>query len=142
MTKTHLILHRKNNDVVELLENRDRAKAGDLLQIAYVAAGEPYGVILSIDGTGGVTLHYPEGKKESTILKQDKKILLRSAYELDEAPEFEGFFFITSKSIIRADEVLKSAEVLAKNPNRAKKENLELPETFSQSSIILIKGEE
>ena len=60
VSKPHILVHRKVNDTVELLESGDEAKAGDLLQIAYVSAGADYGVILSIDGRGVVTLHYPE----------------------------------------------------------------------------------
>ena len=52
----HLIIHRKGNNI-EVLEKGSRAQAGDLLQLAYAAAGEAHGVICSIDGNSTVTLH-------------------------------------------------------------------------------------
>ncbi len=142
LTKTHLILHRQINNGVELLEHGDRARVRDLLQIAYVAAEELYGVILSIDGNGIVTLHFPESKDESTLLEQHKNKLLGQSYELDDAPEFERFFFITSGSEIDVEEILTKAEALAKNPHRAKRRNIELPDIFNQSSMLLIKEEQ
>lgn len=141
MQTTHLIVHRKNNSNIELLESGVKAKAGDLLQLAYVAARESHGVIFSIDGNGTVTLHFPGKKNESTVLKQKKKVFLASAYELDDAPEFERFFFITSNSEIDVEQVLKSAEALAKNPGRIKNENIGLKETLNQYTILIKKGD-
>jgi hypothetical protein len=141
MQTTHLIIHRKNNSNIELLENGVKAKAGDLLQLAYVAAEESHGVIFSIDGNGTVTLHFPDNKNESTALKQKKKVLLASAYELDDAPEFERFFFITSHSEIDVEQIIKSAETLAKNPGRIKSETIGLKETLNQYTILIKKGD-
>ena len=95
-TKTQIIIYRKIAGEVELLKDGDQAASGDLLQIAYVPAGMIHGVILSLDGNGVVTLHYPENKDEPSILKKEKKVLLKSSYELDDAPEYERFFFITA----------------------------------------------
>lgn len=139
LSKPNLLIHRKTDDHIELLKNGARAKAGDLLQLAYTVPGEFYGVIFSIDGRGVVTLHFPEEKSESTALKQDKKILLPHAYELDNAPGFERFFFITSKSAVNTAKILEKAESLAKNPDRARVENIEVDETLNQYSILIEK---
>ena len=141
MTKTKIIIYRKKGDEAEILKEGELAKAGDLLQIAYVPAGKTYGVIFSIDGNGVVTLHYPENINSSTILKQEKIVLLSSAYELDDAPEFERFFFITALTEINVQEILKQAKALADSHNPAKKEISALPDTYSQFSILLRKGE-
>jgi hypothetical protein len=138
-TKAQIIIYRKNNSKIELLKNGDHAKAGDLLQIAYVPAGKTYGVIFSIDGSGIVTLHHPESKDDSSILKQEKKNLLSSAYELDNAPDFERFFFITAMEEIEVQRIIKKAEELALSPASAKTKNLELLDSFSQFSILLKK---
>ena len=140
-TKPHILVHRKVNDSVELLESGDRAAAGDLLQIAYVSVGVPYGVILSIDGRGVVTLHYPESEDNEPVLDLDKKTLLPSSYELDDAPEFERFFFITSESKIDVKEILSSAKSLAKHPKSSDREELDLPDSLSQYSLLVKKGE-
>jgi anti-sigma-K factor RskA len=140
MSKPQLLVHRKRNDRIELLKNGDRGKAGDLLQLAYIAAKQSHGVILSIDGNGSVTLHFPDKENDPTSLVQDKEILLPNAIELDNAPGFERFFFITSNVEINTAEILKKARILANNPDRAKKENMDLPENVNQYSIIIIKG--
>jgi anti-sigma-K factor RskA len=142
MSKPQLLVHRKHNDRIELLKNGARGKAGDLLQLAYIAAKQSHGVILSIDGNGNVTLHFPDKENNPTSLEQDKKILLPNAIELDNAPGFERFFFITSSLEINTGEILNKAGTLANNPDRGKKENLDLPENVNQYSIIIIKGDQ
>jgi hypothetical protein len=141
VSKPHILIHRKTNDTVELLESGDKASAGDLLQIAYMSVGATYGVILSIDGRGVVTLHYPESEDKEPILEQDKKTLLPTSYELDDAPDFERFFFITSKSKIDVQTILNSAKVLAKHPKTLEKAALALPDTLGQYSLLIKKGE-
>jgi len=138
-TMTQIIIYRNSNSVIELLKNGDRAEAGDLLQLAYIPAGKTYGVIFSIDGSGIVTLHYPESKGDPSILKQEKKNLLSKSYELDNAPDFERFFFITAMEEIEVQSIIKKAEVLALSPASAKTKNLELSESYSQFSMLLKK---
>ena len=139
LTKTNLMIHRKSGESIETLKNGDLAQAGDLLQVAYVAADASHGMIISIDGDGMVTLHYPYNKDDTTRLEQDKKIPLTHAYELDQAKEFERFFFITSNSEINVTDILKSVEDLAGDPAEAKKENLNLSSALHQISILLVK---
>ena len=141
MSKSQLLIHRKCTDHIELLQDGTRGKAGDLLQLAYVAVKESYGVILSIDGNGNVTLHFPDKKNTPTSLEQDKKILLPNAIELDNAPEFERFFFLTSGLEINVEEILNKAKNLATNPDRAKRDNMDLPENINQHSILILKGD-
>ena len=141
-TKPNLVVYRQAGGNIELLKSGAKAKQGDLLQIAYISAGENFGVIFSIDGNGAVTLHYPEHKKQSTFLKKEKKVLLESAYELDDAPGFERFFFITSPVPINVDDVLKKAGQLARDPNRAETANIELKQSFKQTSVLIEKGDQ
>lgn len=140
MSKTQLLVFRRNKDGVEMLADGSLSKAGDLLQLAYVAAQAPYGIILSIDGRGGVTLHYPEGDK-TTNLTQNKRVLLPHAIELDDAPGFERFFFLTSDSPIDAAGIMATARSLAADPGSARVEKLGVPEGIEQSSIMILKGE-
>jgi hypothetical protein len=59
-------------------------------------------LIASIDGAGVVTLHYPanaDAPALATALAQ-KPTSLPQAYVLDDAPQFERFFFITSEDPI------------------------------------------
>lgn len=142
MTRPNLVVYRQTGNTIELLENGEKAKEGDLLQIAYISAGENFGVVFSIDGNGAVTLHYPEKKKQSTFLKKEKKVLLGSAYELDDAPGFERFFFITSPTPIDVDDILKKAWQLARDAKRAETGNIELSSSFKQSTVLIAKGDQ
>jgi hypothetical protein len=75
------------------------------------------------------------------VLEQGPRTLLSSSYELDDAPDFERFFFITSKSGIDVQTILKSAKELAKNPKTAETAELDLPNSISQYSLLIKKGE-
>jgi anti-sigma-K factor RskA len=141
LSKTQLLIFRKDKDKVEILKDGMQASTGDLLQLAYVAAKEPYGMILSIDGRRSVTLHFPEEKGASTELMLNKRALLANAIKLDDAPSFERFFLITSGSPVDVDDILKKAENLAKIPERAKQMELDLPDSIKQYSVLILKGE-
>jgi hypothetical protein len=90
-----LAVYRRTPAGSERLADGDVARAGDLLRIGYAAAGKSYGVILSIDGAGGVTLHLPREGDEAPALAPGGLNLLDSSYELDEAPRIERFYFVT-----------------------------------------------
>jgi hypothetical protein len=141
LSKTQLLIFRKSDGKVEIMADRERARAGDLLQLAYVAAEESHGMILSIDGRGSVTLHFPAKKGGSTELEQHKESLLPNAIELDDAPDFERFFFVTSGEQIDVEGVLKKAENLAKVPKQIPQAELDLPDGLKQYSILVLKGE-
>ncbi len=141
LTKTQLLVYRKHGDQAEILADGEEAEAGALLQLAYVADAEPYGVILSIDGRGGVTRHFPAEQGGSTLLSLNKKSLLPNAVELDDAPLFERFFLVTSNAAVDVSGVLAKAAALARNPVRAKHAALDLPAGLSQRSILILKGE-
>lgn len=68
--------------------------SGDVLQLAFVSAGWTQGAILSVDGAGTVTQHLPEQGARSVELPPNG--LLPSSFQLDDAPEYERFLFVTS----------------------------------------------
>ncbi len=139
--KSGLYVFRKNNDKIEKIKNNSIVKANDLLQLAYVSVENLYGVIFSIDGRGIVTLHYPERVDLSTRLKLNKKMVLPSAYELDDAPDFERFFFVTSRFELNVEKILRSAEILASNIVRAATDDLKLEDNIKQISLTVLKEE-
>ncbi len=91
-----LRIYRETSNGVELLGDGATARRGDLVQIGYVAGAARYGTIFSIDGAGAITLHYPERENGAPLLKTGGEVLLPFSYELDAAPRFERFFFVTS----------------------------------------------
>ncbi len=136
----YLTLQRKTREKkVETLKNGTEAKAGDLLQISYMAMEWTHGIIFSIDGNGVVTLHFPSTREGATRLAGSQKTWLSNAYELDDAPGFERFFFISSFEDIDVTSLLDKAMILAKDAPKAKEATLELDRKFSQFSLLIIK---
>jgi hypothetical protein len=137
-----LVIYRKKGDDVERLGKGERAAEGDIIQLSYIAAGKEFGVIYSVDGRGVVTVHFPDREGESAPqLDQDGEISLPYAYELDDAPAFERFFFITSDRPFDSAEVESALRALASNERKLMKGKLKLPSRYKQYSSILIKEE-
>jgi hypothetical protein len=109
----HLLAWRKTAGEPETLGDGARVQRGDVLQLAYIAAGARHGVIVSLDGRGQTTLHFPREPMESTRLSPDGAVLLEDAYELDDAPAFERFFFVTSDGPLDASAVVEAVQRLS-----------------------------
>lgn len=93
-----LHLYRQESGKIESLLNGDRADEGDVLQITYQAGQSDYGIIFSVDGNGNLTSHLPNNSWTAVVLKHGSdEIPLDFSYELDDAPNFECFVFVTSK---------------------------------------------
>lgn len=137
--KAHVLIYRQNGAGAEPLANNALAGKGDLLQVSYVAAGRSYGVIVSIDGRGSVTLHTPPEEGPAAKLEPRGEVLLPRAYELDDAPAFERFFFVSSAKPFSAKLVTEAARRLAADPASAVKANLVLPAGFEQTSVLVRK---
>jgi hypothetical protein len=138
-----IVLYRKVSGSVEQLGNNAKASENDLLQIKYNAGGKLFGVIFSIDGRGVVTLHYPADKSGSLVLTRDGEVALDFSYQLDDAPRFERFFFITSDRTFNIDTVLTAgwnlADKLVRDDVDLNKSKLDLPAELDQISMILQK---
>lgn len=107
----HLVIWRREAAEPVRLEENAAAGSGDVLQIEYQAAGAPHGVIASIDGRGAVTLHHPASADGDTRLQSGVEAL-DFGYQLDDAPHFERFFFVTSEEPLDVGEVTASLEEL------------------------------
>jgi hypothetical protein len=103
----HLAIFRKTDNGSEPLHPGEKARSGELLRIGYQAAGFPYGAILSVDGNGEVTCHWPETGHRAGRL-ENGEALLPSSFELDAAPDYERFYFVVSKRPFELDPLLKS----------------------------------
>lgn len=113
-----LLIYRKDHGGERALDNGAEAAEGDLLQLSYISAGAEHGVVLSIDGSGVVTRHHPESGNR-TDLEGGGEVALPHAYELDDAPRFERFFFVTSASPLDVEAVLSAARALARDGDPA-----------------------
>ena len=142
--QSHILVFRKIKGApgVEALHNFSEANKGDILQLGYIAVGKNYGCIISLDGRGTVTQHFPETTGGSTLLVKGKDVLLSRAYELDNAPQFERFFFITSDNPVDIAVVRNSIETLAqKHGKSSQTDSLDLPKGLQQFSLVIRKVE-
>jgi hypothetical protein len=135
-----LRVYRKLADGVERLSDGAEVTARDVLQVGYVRGEYAFGVLLSIDGLGVVTLHQPASASETSALTGGPgERLLPAAYELDDAPEFERFIFVAANERIAVGIVEAAARALAKDRQRARVEPLLLPVRTAQRSLLLRK---
>ncbi len=135
-----LVIHRQAAARPERLADGAEAAAGDVVQVAYIAAGRSHGVILSLDGYGAVTLHAPEEGPRSMPLAPSGTQALSRAYELDDAPHFERFIFVAADVPFEVEPVLAAARELSGKPD-ASTAPLALPGNLTQVSLTLEKHE-
>jgi hypothetical protein len=100
-----LAIYRRTDAGSELLPDGARAQAGDLLRIGYKVAGSAFGVILSVDGRGLVTMHLPAEGGRAVPLDSGNTVLLDRAYELDDAPKWERFYLVTGRTAFDVEPV-------------------------------------
>ena len=140
---TALSAWRKTGGGAERLADGTAARAGDVVQLSYLAAGARYGVILSIDGRGVVTFHLPEGWEDgparSPALDTSGEVTLASAYELDDAPSFERFFLVYGEEAFAVADAAGPARRLAARPDEARRGRMSLPRALRQVSVLLVK---
>jgi hypothetical protein len=89
-----LRLYKKSDAVPLLLPDGSTVLEGDEVQIQYNTA-QLYGVILSVDGRGVISQHYPDEGVTSTRIPAGTHVL-PFAFKLDDAPGYEIFFLFTS----------------------------------------------
>ena len=114
----------------ERLVDGAHVKPHDVVQVAFELSGAAHFVIVSVDGAGHATLHWP---LDGTTLAAPGFKALPQAFELDEAPGFERFFLVTSDVPLSAPDVLKAAQGVSRSGP------LELPKTAAQRSLLLDK---
>ena len=114
--KPALRIYRKTNAGSELLRPHASAHRGDTLQIRYVAAGKRFGVIASLDARGQITFHLPEAPGQAVALERDGERALPHAYELDDSPGFERFFFVTADVPFSTTEIVQALKTSSPLP--------------------------
>jgi len=87
---------RKTGENAEKLAPDAIARAGDIVQLRYVVPKSCYGALISIDGRGVLTVHLSGDDGKAAPLTPGRPIALNNSYQLDDAPDFETFYLITS----------------------------------------------
>jgi hypothetical protein len=134
-----LMLFRKTARGSEMLADGTPARPGDLIRIGYRAPGRPYGVIVSVDGRGVVTRHLPRQGPTAAALGRGDQSLLDSAYELDDAPKWERFYFVTGQDPFDVAPIVEAARLAGAGAASRPAGLLPLPSSLEQSSILLMK---
>jgi hypothetical protein len=132
-----LAVYRRTANGSETLADGAVARPGEVLRVGYHAAGRPFGIIFSVDGRGTITMHLPAGGDHAVPLAREATTLLDQAYELDDAPLWERFYFITGDSAFTAAPVVDAARRAAGDPRPAV--SLALPRGLEQSIFTLEK---
>ncbi len=116
---------------------------GDVIQLSYTAGEARYGVILWVDGRGTVTWllpsEYAGSPRTAPMLDRQGQVILPTAYELDEAPGFERFFFIYAQNPFNVAVAADAARSLASRAGSAERLDLVLPPDIRQYSLLLKK---
>jgi len=137
---SRLVVYRHESGGDRPLTDGAPAAQGDLLQLAYREKHAGFGLLLSIDGAGTVTLHWPDKPSTGAApLETAGETRLPSAYQLDDAPAFERFFLVTAPRPFPVATVVDAARALAARPQEARTSPLPLPGTFEQTSVALAK---
>lgn len=134
-----LTIFRRTANGSETLADGAPAHAGDLLRVGYISAGQRYGVILSIDGRGVVTLHLPSNGSAAASLHAGEVVLLDQAYELDDAPAWERFYFVTADQPFAVETIREAARRAAEHNPRTPPQQLPLPSGFAQARFSIQK---
>jgi hypothetical protein len=114
----------------ERLDDGAKVKPHDVVQVAFELSGAKHVVIVSVDGLGHATLHWPRDGKTEAPVGFNK---LPESFELDDAPGFERFFLVTSDAPLVVGDVLHAAEVAARSAPLA------LPKSARSRSFLLDK---
>jgi hypothetical protein len=132
-----VVFLKDGNESARRLAQGARARSGDVVQVAYSGAGERFGVILSLDGRGHVTRHFPLNGETASRLRSGGIVPLDSAYRLDDAPRAERFFLVTSNAAFPVSGVLEAASRAGLDPVRD--ERLPVGAHLAQASFLLKK---
>ena len=131
-----LFIHLKTDAGSRELVSGEIAEAGALLQISYDAGNEDYGAIASVDGRGNITLHFPARPDGSTKLTTGGLQSLPFAYELDDAPRFERFVFVSANEPFNAGLLINALKAVGDSPDT----DLKLPKNLSVTELTLLKA--
>lgn len=140
-TGAEIHVYRQSGTDIEELDNLSLVANHDRLQISYSALGWPYGVIFSIDGRGAVTLHYPANESSSTMLDKHGEAEIPYGYEIDNAPDFERFFLVSSKQPIDVASLLIRARDFARDPRQALRHTIILGNECELDTLTVRKKE-
>ncbi len=134
-----LHVYQKQGGEATHLDDGQVVKHGTVLQLGYLAAGKAYGVVMSLDGRGTVTEHWPERGNQAALLQKEGEVRLPFSYQLDDAPRFERFYLVVSDKTFSKEIVRDALQKMARQPQAQSSAELSLPEGLSLASFLVMK---
>ncbi len=132
-----LLISREHNGEAQALSSWDIVHTGDVVQVRTKGAGFAHGVVVSVDGAGVVTRHFPDDGSSTTL--PTGTTALPFSFELDDAPGFERFFLVASNAALDVKAVEEAAAATARSKDPRKATLHGLPDGAVQSDFLLVK---
>ena len=144
---SQLYLYRESITGSEHLRDGDHAWENDRILLQYQVTGPGFGAILSMDGRGAVTRHLPEHAQMAMEMEPGPPRSLDYAYELDDAPDWEVFVFVTASQAFAVETVIRALEnsLRRTQPDSLSRNaagvqwSIALPDDFSVTTFTLVK---
>lgn len=132
-----LLISRQLNGNAVSLSSWDVVHKGDVVQVRTKGAGFAHGVVVSVDGAGHVTRHFPD--EGAPTLLPSGTTSLPFSFELDDAPRFERFFFVASHAALDVKRVEDAAAATARSKDPRTATLSGLPDGAVQTDFLLVK---
>jgi hypothetical protein len=113
------------------------AQSGDELRLGWFVDAPTDAVLVSLDGRGVTTPHFPTSGAGAGKAPQGRT-LLDTAYALDDAPGFERFVLVVGPNVT-AERVVDAAKAVARTPS-ATTDRLPLPAEWAQIDFLVRKA--
>jgi hypothetical protein len=129
----------RDDGALTILNAASQVRAGDSLQLAYIAGGAQYGVVVSLDGGGSAAVRFPEAGGEAQPLLPRGEVPLPHPLQVADAKEFERFVLVTANAPFPSATALAAAQKVAA-ASGSTTAALPLPGGLSQVSVVLQKA--
>ena len=135
-----LFVYKKDGEKAVLLNSKTPVARNDVVQLSYFSGGDPFGAILSVDGNGVLTQHFPDSGDATAALATGGEVSLDFSYKLDDAPKFERFIFITGKTKISIAQYKNALSRAALTDGKGSFDILSaLPDGTRVTDVLLLK---
>lgn len=123
------------------LEDGNTVSEHDRIQLGFRSASGVHAAIISVDGRGAVTLHWPEAQDDPTGVNKGQLRLLAKSYILDDAPQFERFYLFISENPISTGKIIAELKSLARDVDRIRNLRAIPGLALKQLSLLLRKAD-
>jgi anti-sigma factor RsiW len=137
--KPSLVLFRRTAEGSETLADGVLVHQGDQIRVGYRAAGYAYGAIVSVDGRGVVSVHLAADAAQASPLRSGETVLLDQAFELDDAPLWERFYFVVAEQPFAVAPIVEAVRRAAAQRTPGPTPSLALSSRYQQYVIGLMK---